>query len=467
MLADSFSEYSLLDDFGRVAFLNGEVFRIIAEQSREHCESLLHSELFSELQRREYIPKTEKDFEQSKKGILVLKHERIYDSKPYEWSFSMYKAACLHVLNVNHLCNQHGYELKDAHLGNILFKGKKAIWIDIGSIQKKKSTENHWIALNELIDVAIIPLIIWSEGDYFLARKLIESNYPFTRTLPLLDIRSSKYLSKAYQKLPTHLFTSNSRIFNWNWSFKQSIPSIERLTHLYSSLRFRLRLPLPWLRYQTTTSQEAIFEFIEGLHNSKYQTAWMDYTKRIELPEGANTRFDRIVELILALPGVNSIIDLAGNQGYLSQRIRELRPDLSLVNCDYDQNAIDSGFLGQTKHSESIQYILANFMFPVDSLGWKRHQATVVLLLAATHHLVLSQKIHISAVFEQCLKYSSRYVAIEFMPLGLWCEGGSISVPEWYTLTWFSKEFETYFEILHQEQLEPNRTLFIGELKKA
>ena len=50
------------------------------------------------------------------------------------------------------------------------------------------------------------------------------------------------------------------------------------------------------------------------------------------------------------------------------------------------------------------------------------------------------------------------------MPKGLLSLYGVPPLPPWYTREWFKKSFEKYFRLLHNETLEINRELFIGEL---
>lgn len=70
---------------------------------------------------------------------------------------------------------------------------------------------------------------------------------------------------------------------------------------------------------------------------------------------------------------------------------------------------------------------------PAQRLG-----ADIVIALAVTHHLILTQKVKLDTIVELLYSYSKRYVIVEFMPLGLWSEGATdVEVPDWYNLDWF------------------------------
>ena len=162
-----FSLMSMVDDFGRVFFSGGKVFRAIENNRKEYCLSLLNSDLFKELNQKKLIPLTTiSDFEME--GFeLILEHEKLLETIPYEWTFSMLTDAALAVFEVNEICNKHGFELKDAHTYNILFRGTQPVLIDIGSISPKVSNNNSWNAYEEYLSSFVIPILFWSENKFF------------------------------------------------------------------------------------------------------------------------------------------------------------------------------------------------------------------------------------------------------------------------------------------------------------
>ena len=140
-----FSIDSLGDPFGRVFFLNGRVLRMINNEHLDDCMSLLNSKMFKELENKGFIPKTTIATDVVIDGVgLILEHERVFNTRPHEWSFSMLKEVAAFALELNELCGKYGYELKDAHPHNFLFKDGHPIMIDIGSFQKKG---DYWVAL--------------------------------------------------------------------------------------------------------------------------------------------------------------------------------------------------------------------------------------------------------------------------------------------------------------------------------
>jgi hypothetical protein len=95
----------------------------------------------------------------------------------------------------------------------------------------------------------------------------------------------------------------------------------------------------------------------------------------------------------------------------------------------------------------------------------ERFRSDAAIALALIHHLLLKPPFYdVGAILESIGRYSYRYVFIEFMPLGLHDGQSSPPVPEWYTIEWFRTAFARHFEFVGEEQLEPNRVLFIGKL---
>ena len=110
-----------------------------------------------------------------------------------------------------------------------------------------------------------------------------------------------------------------------------------------------------------------------------------------------------------------------------------------------------------------------NCLFPITTsrseLPWKRFASDVVIALALTHHLILRHDIRIDIIFEMFAKYTKKYILVEFMPLGLWDGKYAPPLPAWYSIDYFRRAFEKYYNIILEEQLEKNRILFFGKIK--
>jgi hypothetical protein len=177
----------------------------------------------------------------------------------------------------------------------------------------------------------------------------------------------------------------------------------------------------------------------------------------------------RIVQIVADFSPA-TVTDIAGNQGVVSQAIAGL-PGIRRVVClDYDDEAIDSGFerVRSLPLAAKISFAVVDPFYPemnrFESAPESRFRSEMVLALALTHHLILTQGYPLEHIFTSIGRYATRYVAIEFMHLGLFDSVGGKGPPppEWYTEVWFRAEFERHFRLVDVIKLEINRILFVG-----
>lgn len=462
----SFSEASLVDDIGRVFFYSGRVFRAIFKSKRESCIEFLESNLYKELREEKLVPKTWVSEYRLDGFSMVLEHEFVQESKPHHWSFTMYKDVALLLLKINEICNKHGYELKDAHPYNVFFNQNNPVLIDFGSIIKIESPI-QWSAFEEFVSYCYVQLLVWSKPDFFLARKLIEDgNYPLLRTNPMSKILDSDFLNTiADDVFDFKMYYKNKPFYKTSQERNPALFLTKAINKAGSTF---LRRPVKAFSYvKVLKEQEYVKEKIKSLNRPVTKSLWENYHCTYQLDKEVNStpRFDRIIQLIQTYaPDVKTAVDLAGNQGVFSQLLLKALNLERVVLTDYDEKAIDTAYKIFKRNKVNVQPYVLNFMFPVKSEDVSLLQSDVAFALAVTHHLVLTQKYILSAVFNKISQYSKKYVVIEFMPIGLYNgKGETPETPEFYTLTWFRDEFNKKFTLLVEEELEANRIVFIGK----
>lgn len=458
----NFSHDSIVDDFGRVFFYNEKVFRLINDDAKDFCLELINSDFFKELIAKNYIPKTEvSNFDIDFNCMLVLEHERCLETKPDEWSFQMYKDAAELILDIKEICDHYGYELKDAHPHNILFKENKPIFIDIGSFQKKKGI--NWVAEEAFLKTFYIPLILWQKGEYYFLRLILENDF-YQRIIPQQDILSISYISKyispiKYFKIKKSIFHFNTKNLLIIFIFR-FINQVIRLTTNKKYCNF-FKISQSFLEINKSR--------LNKIAKNDSSTIWHNYHNEffVDKKNKLDNRFEKIVSLIIEhCSASETIIDLAGNQGYFSSILENNNIFSRIIMADYDSNAIDEAYIRMSNSNSKINPVLLNFMVPNNLISTtNRFKSDIAIALAVTHHLILTQGFSISAIFERLSMYSKKYVIVEFMPLGLWdgIEEKSPQTPQWYTLDWFKINFIQYFKILHLEKIEKNRIILIGE----
>jgi len=209
---------------------------------------------------------------------------------------------------------------------------------------------------------------------------------------------------------------------------------------------------------------------IERLSLKKFPTMWGGYHD--EFSRHGNIvptpRFERILDLVGGL-NPSSVLELAGNQGILSTLLAEALPGIPVICSDYDEIAVDVMYRTSRERGARISPALLDFMYPVLTPTREhprdRLRSQLVLALAVTHHLLLTACLNIETVLRTIASYSSEYVMIEFMPLGLYDGTSTPPIPSWYSVDWFRSNFAKQFELLVEETLEENRILFVGRLR--
>lgn len=386
----------------------------------------------------------------------------------------MFKNAALAVLEIQSLCSKYGYELKDAHPKNILFRGNEAVYVDIGSFRKMQY--ESWCAINEFVSSLYIPLSLWANGEFYITRKLLESNLYKIRTIPHQDTLDSGLL-KSLKFSPFNYvseFRGEKGGVSATYSSSKALNS-RVLNKIASTVKGR--------RYHVS-EYKAEVKCIESLKADilrmtfpEVDTQWKDYYTNI-FSDGVDTlpvtpRLARIIELATEISKnetINSSLDLSGNSGLLSFKLSDQASIERITTADYDETVLEQAFQIQQQKGTTLNLVLQNFMLDYNSENTtKRLKSDMVFALAVTHHLLLTAGFLLTSIFERINSYSNKYVFIEFMPLGLWSQYHSDEfpkVPEWYTRDNFRKEFEKYFDLVTEEVLEENRILFIGTVKK-
>jgi hypothetical protein len=459
---------SLCDDTGGVYISDNFVYRAINNDQASNVLEVLDCGLINELIEEGVFPETTISDIQVGSSKLTLKHERLKPlTYPYEWSPEMLKKAGLCVLKVNEIANKYGYELKDAHPYNIVFKNSLPKFVDFGSFTKRDENFS-WGGYKRFLTSYIYPLKLYSAGlksvfnNLFLVtgrgipiEEYLLIRYPHTRLISKVFImRVCKYwfyfrrINKVSEEVFIHKFKSNlvkkflflfllfSRIFIKELSLE------------------RLRRNLLGVKWSTTTAWGTYHERT-GLYSKEGE---------IQLSERMNIIIDHILNL-----SPTTVLELAGNQGVLSRRIATLPSVKSTICSDYDENAIDR-LIRNLRPDENVTPLVMDFMRePIQGRGLLascRLKSDIVIVLAVMHHLILTQGYNIEAIFNKLSDFTNRHIIIEFMPLGLYNNKNrnAPAIPDWYNQRWFEENLKKYFRVLNSEQTEKNRILYVAEI---
>lgn len=460
----NYSKLSSVDEYGRVFHWRGRIFRGIHANYETVVHELFDCGLLEELTLRGFFPRSTITEYEHESFNLVIEHEIISAvSYPHEWSFSMYRDAALFILEVNDIANKYNWCLKDCQPYNVLFNGTQPVFVDMGSFIQ--TNMKNFPPSREFLSCYLQPLSIWALGDYFLAQRIISSAH---EVMPLFSWRL--YNDPLMKVVSSRLRTKIENLWSLISCRVLSALRGEKKIHpfIFSLARF---MPAEILIENSSLLRLKVKQLKSPQNNS----AWQNYHDE-NFFDGAlisTGRYDRIIEIVKSLD-CNSVVELAGNQGFLSLLIL-LKTQIKTAVCtDCDCNAIDKLYkycLNNPLLPEGkiIQPVVVNFMIPEMNYYTEppseRFRSDIVTALAITHHLTITQHYSLSDVMKTIESYTRKYALIEFMPLGLWNGHTAPPLPSWYCHEWFLKEFTKFFDLISIEQVEENRILHLGQLK--
>lgn len=430
-----------VDPCGRIFRWQGRLFRAINHDMVEEVLNLFSCGMIEEFINERLFPASWITAYSIEGYGLVIEHEIINNvSYPFEWSFTMLKDAALTVLRINSIARKYGYQTKDCHTYNICFDKTTPFFVDLGSFMRVNE-KRGWIAYKDFLTSYYYPLSLWSQGNSFMARKLLFS-LSLTESMP-----HESYLLYRHPLL---------RVMNLN-----------RLRQAVSAC-FMFKSFIPY-RY---VSFKRLLDKISAISLKKSETQWGNYHSVYYDEKGepvSDPRFSRIIEIIKS-HDIRSVVELGGNQGIFSEMLLKNTSVGGVICTDYDEKAVDVMYTNAKKKELNLTPAVVDIMFPLmnyyETPPYERFRSDAVLALAVSHHIVLGQHIHIELFFEIVAKYTLRYVLIEYMPLGLHDGTTAPPLPSWYTMDWFKAAFEKFFKLNLIEQLDDNRVLFFGELKE-
>jgi hypothetical protein len=455
----SFSPLSVID-IGRVFWWQGRLFRGILTDYVSEVEALFKSGLLDKLIDKNLFVKSSISTFKLEGFGLVIEHEPIaVVVYPKEWTFSMLKDAAALVLHINSISYQYGYQTKDCHGYNVLFKNSKPIYIDLGSFCKTSKEENTLISYDEFMRSYYFPLKIWQVGGKFWGVGSAVRVGCLISVSDYLKFRWSvcRWLSNSILDRAVHAFV----VF-------LTIRQIDRIK-LTKVLPFWVISLLAFMSNVVgATSIKKLTKKVDALKIPNETTIWSKYHDEFcqDGVSATTPRFDFVVDRVRYL-GIKTVLEFGGNQGALA-RLLAKKCELTTVICtDADAYALDKGYRLSSQICEQVTWALFNpFNFEIECHEMSaetRFRLDAVIVMAVTHHLILTQNLPIDYIFDTFSKFTKAYLFIEFMPLGLHDGVTAPSLPIWYTTQWFKDAFMKRFDLVDQVQLEENRIMFIGK----
>lgn len=305
--------------------------------------------------------------------------------------------------------------LLDGHYGNyVQVDNAIPMWCDVGSISNIESGKQF--GYSEFVRCYIRPLIMFSLGEN------------------IAEIRDLMYRS-------------------------QNGISIEEAIKLCGDIE-QLRISETYPQHERRQALASLRLILDQLELNPPKSQWSKYREESALVlayqgnfNNPDSRFKTVIDLAIK-SGAYSFIDIGCNDGIFSLLLA--REGLKGLAIDLDDYAINKLYSFVRKHDEISLSIASGSFMSVFT------QAELVLALALTHHLYLSQNMSFDQIAQQLSKITTKFVITEFMPDGL---GGSSHhpepspnpLPEDYCLSNFTVALEKYFN--HVEIINYSRDI--------
>lgn len=468
---------STLDEIGEAFSWRGRIFRRVYPHAEGYVKDLFTCGVLNELIEKDlFIPTwIARDVIFEDESILIEQKKitpMIYSA---EYSFLMRKEIALTIIKINQVLFKYGFELMDPHYRNIAFDGCLPKYLDIGSIVKVDKFRTAFHGINCFEKNIYYPLL-----GYVRHKNMRPAMEAFLRCNGGIDdygelgwivhpvlggcFRYFYVLRGLYRKSWPYMcgqsFGPNtSRIKKW----VVKVAGIFLIPHNKDCAKQKKYLKIVSYQYKK------YFKKIEGI-TINIQERWSNYHDEYYDGKKLTKRQERIIDIINQLD-CESCLEIAGNTGLMCREMICRNSIKRAICTDYDSGAIDKGFelnrnsVNNGRLTFAVMNILDSCEYGKQSKA-ERMKSDVVLVMAVTHHLLLTQKVKLSRLVEIISQYTKKFLLIEFMPRGLWTETIYVPTPEWYTLEWFEDELKIKFNILLVERLEKNRILLLCKVKE-
>lgn len=399
---------SFRDPAGYVFKKNGEIFRAIDSSFSSDWEAIVGSGFFDDREVADsVVPFSE--VEPIDGAWKTVQAEVVpFVSYPYEWCFSQLRDAGLLTLMLLEKALDYGLVMKDASAYNVLFDGRRPVFIDLLSFQRRVP-DTPWVAYRQFCMHFLAPLSLTALVDV----RLGSLSKQWVGGIPL-DLACKPLPFRAWTKLGLlwHLFLHAKMELKHGGAeasarkAKKIKVRDDAIRHIAGNLRSvisRLRLP-------------------------KRETEWSDYYHDTNYTESAAVFKAEFVKRTASSVGAGELaVDLGANTGKYSKILAaHFR---TVVAADVDPLAVERHYLHlKANGPDNILPLVIDLANPSPSIGWEcserdsfmaRTSADLATALALIHHITFTMEIPLerSAHFFAELVRQDGLLLLEFVPM--------------------------------------------------
>jgi hypothetical protein len=398
-----------LDPIGKVFQKGDYYYRAIYPHQASFVERLLSSPALEKMTHAGLMTPQIRSKQQVEGFAFCVKSKAAdWVIPPAHWTLGTLKQAAINWLAINLALLESGYQLIDAHHGNyVLGENCNPQWIDLGSIQKDSSYV--LTGFQEFCQRQLYPLVVLSlrpDLSSLLKRGLMEQGLTYRELVCLIPL------------------SLKAKIAGWiNLINKKKVRRGARLKH--------------------KTVLWAAARLIHSLPMATHKTFWAYYHGRNPTLNGSNpSAGDPRMKIVMQLVGVlnpGSILDMGANSGKLLALLGA--PGRKLLAVDPDEHAIEKFVTwANGKHTG-----MGAAVGCVGNFHTITARAELVLGMALTHHLALTEQFKFDYISKRFAELSTQFLITEFMPNGLGVMRKQEGLPVWYSFENFISELKKYW----------------------
>ncbi len=400
---------SFRDPGGRVFESDGVIHRTLDTRALANWQRLSTTTFFAEAVGRGDIVGTELADPSLSAGVPgewagVLRHDRIpVISYPYEWTFSMLRAAALLQLDLLAAALEEDMILKDSTPYNVQWRGSKPVFIDVGSFEPLEEGD-VWVGYRQFLRQYLYPLMLRTYVDVPFQ--------PWLRGEP-----EGLTAEQLHRMLPSRHRLRKSVLLHVGMQARAERRYRDSDRDVRSELKeagFRKEL------IQANVS--GLRKTVEGLEWGEQRSEWNRYDEcgHVATQRGAKTEF---LTEFLATHRPSTVWDVGANDGHFSKAAAAVAD--YVLALDADELVLDELFGDLTAQGVgNVLPLLQDMASPSPGLGWRgaerpplpgRSHPDLVMCFAVIHHLVVGRNLPLRDVIDWLADLDTR-VILEFVP---------------------------------------------------
>ena len=384
---------SFRDPGGHIHEIGGKVYRTVGATAAKDYEFIRDSGFLTvERDKGTLVGAEEVDpttVEIAEPLVYLLEHPRIeFIAYPYEWSFSLLKAAALLHLDLHLHALDNGITLSDASAYNIQMRGVRPVFIDLLSLRRYRKGE-FWVGHRQFCEQFLNPLLL-------RATLGVPHNAWYRGSLEGIDTQTLKQLLPWYRRCSWRMFS------HVTLPARLQSAAIEKQTSAADTMKTRKLSKLGFIGIL-----QQLRTWIAGLApRDSGQSVWGDYTDTHTYATEEMQAKRRLVAAFVTKIKPRLLWDLVCNTGDFSE-IALAGGAQHVIGFEFDQIALERAYARAHEKQLSFTPLYLDAANPSPQQGWQqleragmqsRAKADATLTLAFIHHLAIARNIPLAQV---------------------------------------------------------------------